>query len=73
MARLDRLASVKEVAQVGAAIGREFSYALLQVAIARDDAHLGAALAEFEQSELLFRRGGPPDAVAIAQDGPQQR
>ena len=73
MARLDRLAPVKEVAQVGAAIGREFSYGLLLSVLARDDAHLRSALAELEQSELLFRRGEAPDAVytfkhALVQD-----
>ena len=42
MARLDRLAAVKEIAQIGAAIGREFSYALLQAVVGRDEATLRA-------------------------------
>ncbi|QIG93065.1 MULTISPECIES: adenylate/guanylate cyclase domain-containing protein [unclassified Bradyrhizobium] len=62
MARLDRLAPVKEVAQIGAAIGREFSYALLRSVAGRDDLTLGAALAQLEEAELLLRRGTPPDA-----------
>jgi predicted ATPase len=73
MARLDRLAAVKEVAQVGAAIGREFSYGLLQTASARDDASLRWALERLEESELVFRRGDPRDAIytfkhALVQD-----
>ncbi|UQD84599.1 AAA family ATPase [Bradyrhizobium elkanii USDA 76] len=62
MARLDRLAPVKEVAQIGAAIGREFSYALLRSVAGRDDLTLAAALAQLEEAELLLRRGVPPDA-----------
>jgi class 3 adenylate cyclase/tetratricopeptide (TPR) repeat protein len=62
MARLDRLAPVKEVAQIGAAIGREFSYTLLRCVAGRDDRTLGAALAQLEEAELLMRRGTPPDA-----------
>ncbi|MDA9497086.1 adenylate/guanylate cyclase domain-containing protein [Bradyrhizobium sp. CCBAU 11357] len=62
MARLDRLAPVKEVAQIGAAIGRDFSYALLKTVAGRDDLTLGAALAQLEEAELLLRRGTPPEA-----------
>ena len=62
MARLDRLAAVKEIAQIGAAIGREFSYALLQAVVGRDEATLRAALAQLEESELVFRAGEPPAA-----------
>jgi predicted ATPase len=61
MARLDRLAPVKEIAQVGAAIGREFSYALLQTVTGRDEASLNAALRQLEDAELLFRTRAPPD------------
>ncbi len=60
MARLDRLAAVKEIAQIGAAIGREFSYPLLQAVVGRDEATLRAALAQLEESELVFRAGEPP-------------
>jgi class 3 adenylate cyclase/tetratricopeptide (TPR) repeat protein len=62
MARLDRLAPVKEVAQIGAAIGRDFSYTLLRSVADRDDLALNAALAQLEEAELLLRRGTPPDA-----------
>jgi class 3 adenylate cyclase/predicted ATPase len=61
-ARLDRLAPVKEIAQIGAAIGREFSYALLRAVAGRDEPELRAALAQLEEAELLFRSGMPPDA-----------
>jgi class 3 adenylate cyclase/predicted ATPase/ABC-type transport system involved in cytochrome c biogenesis ATPase subunit len=63
MARLDRLAEVKEIAQVGAAIGREFSYPLVRALVARDDIDLRRGLTQLEQAELVFRRGEPPDAV----------
>jgi tetratricopeptide (TPR) repeat protein len=61
MARLDRLAAVKEIAQVGAAIGREFSYALLHAVTGRDEALLNSALLQLEDAELLFRTRAPPD------------
>jgi class 3 adenylate cyclase/predicted ATPase len=61
-ARLDRLAPVKEIAQIGAAIGREFSYPLLRAVASRDEPALRAALKQLEQAELLFRSGAPPDA-----------
>jgi len=61
-ARLDRLAPVKEIAQIGAAIGREFSYPLLRAVAGRDEPALRAALAQLEEAELLFRSGAPPDA-----------
>ena len=63
MARLDRLHAVKEIAQVGAAIGREFSYSLISSLVVRDEATLKHALAELEQAELLYRRGEPPEAI----------
>ncbi|MET3337789.1 MULTISPECIES: adenylate/guanylate cyclase domain-containing protein [Bradyrhizobium] len=63
MARLDRLGSpVKEVAQVSAAIGREFSYELLQAVAQRNSAELDKALHQLVSAELIFRRGMPPDA-----------
>src|SRR5271165_3533646 len=62
MARLDRLAAVKEIAQIGAAIGREFAYALLGAVVGRDEPTLRAALAQLEDSELVFRHGAPPHA-----------
>jgi class 3 adenylate cyclase/tetratricopeptide (TPR) repeat protein/ABC-type transport system involved in cytochrome c biogenesis ATPase subunit len=63
MARLDRLAPVKEISQIGAAIGREFSYRLLHAVAGRDEGSLKHALAQLEQAELVFRRGEPPEAV----------
>lgn len=62
MARLDRLAPVKEVAQIGAAIGRDFSYTLLRSVAGRDDLTLRSALTQLEEAELLLRHGTPPDA-----------
>jgi class 3 adenylate cyclase/tetratricopeptide (TPR) repeat protein len=72
-ARLDRLGSVRHVAQIGAAIGREFSYGLLQKVSGLSEEELQAALARLVASELLFHRGTPPDAVytfkhALVQD-----
>src|SRR6516225_6681128 len=63
MARLDRLAPVKEIGQIGAAIGREFSYSLLRAVVGRDETALKHGLAQLEQAGLLFRRGETPDAV----------
>jgi predicted ATPase len=73
MARLDRLASVRHVAQIGAAIGREFSYSLLRAVCRLPEDELQAALSRLVASELVFRRGMPPDAVysfkhALVQD-----
>jgi predicted ATPase len=61
-ARLDRLAPIKEVAQIAAAIGREFSYPLLRAVAGRDEPALRMALVQLEEAELLFRSGAPPDA-----------
>jgi predicted ATPase len=61
-ARLDRLAPVKEIAQIGAAIGREFSYPLLRAVAGRDEPALHTALVQLEEAELVFRSGTPPDA-----------
>jgi class 3 adenylate cyclase/predicted ATPase len=62
MARLDRLGPAKEVAQIGAAIGREFSHALLAAAVSKPEADLTSALDRLVQSGLLFRQGVPPHA-----------
>gem|GEM_PF-6018818 len=62
MARLDRLAPVKDVAQVGAAIGREFSHRLLAAVAARPEADLREALDQLVEAGLVFRRGVAPDA-----------
>ena len=61
MARLDRLAPVKEVAQIAACIGREFSHDLLKSVTALDENALQLALNELMEAELVFRRGVPPD------------
>jgi class 3 adenylate cyclase/predicted ATPase len=63
LARLDHLAPVKEVAQIGAAIGREFSHALLVAVADRPEPELHAALDQLVQSELIFRRGAPSEAT----------
>jgi class 3 adenylate cyclase/tetratricopeptide (TPR) repeat protein len=63
MSRLDRLAPVREIGQIGAAIGRDFSYSLLRVVAGRDETALTHALVQLEQAELVFRRGEPPEAV----------
>ena len=65
MARLDRLATVKEVAQVGAALGRMFHYELLRAIASIDDGTLQRALARLGESDLLHQRGVPPDATYI--------
>ena len=62
MARLDRLTPVKEVAQIGAAIGREFSYDLLAAVARRTDEQLRSALDQLTEAGLVFRRGMPPRA-----------
>jgi len=62
MARLDRLGPAKEVAQVGAAIGREFSHALLASVMRKPEAELGSALDRLIAAGLLFRQGVPPHA-----------
>ncbi|HSL72134.1 MAG TPA: AAA family ATPase, partial [Longimicrobiales bacterium] len=60
MARLDRLSSFKDVAQVGAAIGRDFSYELLAAVTGRSEEELQSTLARLVEAELLFWRGAPP-------------
>lgn len=63
MARLDRLHSVKEIAQIGATIGREFSYSLIRGVVAREETRLQQSLNELEEAGLIFRQGELPDAV----------
>lgn len=62
MARLDRLGAAKELAQIGAAIGREFSHALLTSVARETEAELEPALDRLIQAGLLFRHGRPPHA-----------
>jgi predicted ATPase len=73
MARLDRFAPVKEIAQIGAAIGREFSYELIAYVASHSRPELDRALAQLAESGLAFQQGTPPDAVytfkhALVQD-----
>jgi predicted ATPase len=77
MARLDRLAPVKEVAQIGAVVGREFSHALLAAVAPMSANLLGDALEQLVNSELVFRRCVPPEATysfkhALVQDAAYQ-
>jgi class 3 adenylate cyclase/tetratricopeptide (TPR) repeat protein len=65
MARLDRLAPVKEVAQIGAAIGREFSYELLARVAHRTDEQLHYAIAQLTAAGLVFSRGMAPHASFV--------
>jgi class 3 adenylate cyclase/predicted ATPase len=65
MARLDRLGAAKEVAQIGAAIGREFPHALLSAVMRKSDAELGSALDRLIVSGLLFRQGLLPHATYL--------
>jgi len=73
LARLDRLAPVRLVAQIGAAVGREFSYTLLRTVSRLPEHELQTALARLVTSGLVFQRGAPPDAIytfkhALVQD-----
>jgi len=65
MARLDRLGPAKEVAQIGAAIGREFSHALLASVARQPEAELASALDRLIQAGLLSRQGVPPHATYL--------
>jgi len=66
MARLDRLGAVaKEIAQMGAAIGREFSYDLLVVIAQRSEAELVEAVARLVDAGLVLQRGTPPQATFL--------
>jgi class 3 adenylate cyclase/predicted ATPase len=62
IARLDRLGVAKEVAQIGATIGRVFSYTLLASVARKTEAELGLALDRLIEAGLLFRQGVPPHA-----------
>ena len=73
MARLDRLGESKELAQIGAAIGREFSHELLLAVARKPEARLEMQLERLIRAGLLFRQGVPPDATyffkhALVQD-----
>jgi predicted ATPase len=63
MARLDRLMTGKVIAQLGATIGRQFSYALLQAVAQLNDRTLHEELHRLVEAELLYQRGVPPQAT----------
>jgi predicted ATPase len=63
MARLDRLATVKSLAQLGATLGREFSYALLQAVSPWDEETVQRGLHQLVEAELLYQQGLPPQAT----------
>src|SRR5215469_18660047 len=65
MSRVDRLGSAREVLQIAAAIGREFSYDVLAAVAGLPDAVLQDALIRLTEAELVFLRGTPPNAVYI--------
>jgi predicted ATPase/class 3 adenylate cyclase len=65
MARLDRLAPVKEIAQLGATLGREFSYEMLHAVSPVDEGSLQQGLRQLVEAELIYQRGLPPHAVYI--------
>ena len=77
MARLDRLGPAKGVAQLGAVLGREFAYELLQAVAPMDEPTLQHSLAQLVEAELLYQRGQPPQATylfkhALVQDAAYQ-
>src|SRR5262245_45480529 len=77
LARLDRLGPTREVAQVGAAIGREFSWALLRAVSELPGERLEPALSRLVEAELVYQRGLPPEATysfkhALIQDAAYQ-
>jgi predicted ATPase len=77
MARLDRLGPAKGVAQVGATIGRQFAYELLQAVSPLDEETLQRELRRLVDAELVYQRGMPPRATylfkhALIQDAAYQ-
>ena len=65
MARLDRLGSAKEVAQIGAVIGREFPHALIAAVARKGEPELRSALDRLIDAGLLFRQGVAPHATYL--------
>src|SRR5262249_822309 len=63
MARLDRLMTAKVIAQLGATIGRQFSYALLQAVAQLDDVMLQHELGRLVEAEIVYQRGMPPQST----------
>src|SRR5262249_48798730 len=64
-ARLDRLATVKSLAQLGATLGREFSYELLQAVAPWDEETLQRGLQQLVEAEFLYQQGLPPQATYV--------
>jgi class 3 adenylate cyclase/predicted ATPase len=65
MARLDRLGPAKEVTQIGAAIGREFSYSLLAAVVGRPEREVQSSLDRVVAAGLLFQQGLPPHGTYL--------
>src|SRR5262249_42856207 len=65
LARLDRLREAKGLAQLGATLGREFAYALLQAVAPWDEETVRQALQQLVEAELLYQRGLPPQATYV--------
>ncbi len=63
MARLDRLMTAKVIAQLGATLGRQFSYALLQAVSQLDEVMLQHELGRLVEAEIVYHRGSPPQAT----------
>ena len=77
LARLDRLPTMREVAQIGAVLGREFAYEMLHALVTVDEPTLLEGLAQLVATELLYQRGRPPRATytfkhALVQDAAYQ-
>ena len=69
MARLDRLATAREVAQVGATLGREFSYELAARVAERPEAEIMETLGRLVEAGLIFQRGEPPQSSFLFKHG----
>ena len=77
LARLDRLPTMREVAQIGSVLGREFAYEILHALVTMDEPTLLEGLAQLVATELLYQRGRPPRATytfkhALVQDAAYQ-
>ena len=77
MARLDRLVTAKGVAQMGATIGRQFAYDVLQAVAQLDESLLQRELGRLVEAEIVYQRGVPPQAIytfkhALIQDAAYQ-
>src|ERR1700728_3738237 len=62
-ARIDRLATVKDVAQVAAALGRSFAYSIIGAVLNQDEEALRLALDRLVEAKLIYQHGAPPEAV----------